>query len=174
MTEETQEEETSKEEQTSQTNEEETSKTPEEKTEDKSKDLQSALAQKEHFRKKAEENEQLLKKLQSEKPNPSENQDEWKSKVEFLLQNQDKKYSEDEFEHIANIATRKGVDLKEAARLEDEYIQFKREKVQKANQTPGPSSGSSKAQKDIEKMSKDEFYEYAKQEEEKNRGGSGV
>ena len=99
-----------------------------------SKELQSALAQKEHFRKKYEE----AKKSTSRTPATDS---EWKDKVEFLIKNRD--YNEEEFDHIATAAQRKGVSLEEAAKAESEYIAFRREKVAKEKQTPSPSSVSS-------------------------------
>jgi len=132
----------------------------EEKPEGKSKELQSALAQKDHWRKKAEEAEKQLKSKPPESASQGE-KDEWKSKVNFLLQNQDKKYSEEEFGHIAVVATQSDISLKEAAKQEDEYIQFKREKVEKDN-APEPSTkqGESKQEKPVSEMTLDEKGKY--------------
>lgn len=139
----------------------EETKTPEtsqeEKPEGKSKELQSALAQKDHWRKKAEE---FKNKLKFQKPETKEGQDEWKSKVEFLLQNQSKSYSEKEFDHIAIVSTQENISLEEAATNEDEYIQFKREKVLKEKGTPSPSSPGSplsdKTPEQLEELAKDD------------------
>lgn len=127
-----------------------------------------------------EENKKLKAELLKTKPKAvPETQDEWKGKVEFLLQNQDKKYSEEEFDHIANVASRKDIDLGEAAKQEDGYIQFKREKVEGDNKTPSPSSPSSviggKSEEDLEKMPDKEYAKWlSKNVEDKTprrRGG---
>jgi hypothetical protein len=132
-----------------------------------------------HYRKKYEKAEAELKKLNRDKPSesaPQGEKDEWRSKVEFLLQNRD--YSEEEFDHIANVAARKGVGLKEAAESEKDYIQFKREKVVGKNKTPEPSSPFSsdfeKTSEDIEKMSPKEFKEFMKSDIKKRVGGQGL
>jgi len=122
--------------------------TPQEETpEEKSKELQSALAQKDHWRKKAEDLEAKLnsdkKEIKPEsKEAPKEGKDEWQAKIEFLLQNKEKNYNEEEFDHISNIASQRGISLEEAAKQEDGYIQFKREKVEK-EQAPEPSTNQS-------------------------------
>lgn len=166
--------ETKEEEETS--SEDETSQ--EEKPEEKSKELQSALAQKDYQREKREKAEKRVKELEeevkSQKPKPEEGTDEWKSKVEFLLQNNSKNYSEEEFDHIAVVATRSGRSLDEAAKDEDEYIQFKRGKVAKKKGTPSPSSPSSlisgKSEKDIEDMNPEEYKKFLDEDAKKTRG----
>jgi hypothetical protein len=100
---------------------------------EKSKEIKSLAAQKEHWRKKYEEEA----KRASHKKEP-ETESEWKNKVEFLIKNRE--YNEEEFDHIATVAARKGVSLDEAAKAESEYITFKREKVANENKTPSPSS----------------------------------
>jgi len=172
--------------------EEEASKTPTEKTDksdkpdkaEESKDLQSALAQKKHWRDKAEKAEAQLKQFQEEKPKksaPKEGNDEWKEKVDFLLQSQGKKYSEDEFEHVANVASRKKISLSDAAKSEDEYIQFQREKVGKDKQIPAPSSPSSvrtkgKTYEDIKDMPEKDFKKMVEADNKRDFivGGRGV
>lgn len=160
---------------------EETPETPqEEKPEgekpEKSKELQSALAQKDHWRKKAEDAEKQLSTLKKEKPPESASEgvkDEWKSKVEFLLQNQEAKYSEEEFDHIAIVSTQQDVSLDEAAKQEDEYIQFKREKVADKNKIPASSSSggfSEKSEEDIRKMSEEDFKKYLEEQSKKDTG----
>lgn len=98
---------------------------------EKSKELQSALAQKEHWRKKFE---QVSKS--APKPTPKTD-DEWKNKVEFLIKNRE--FNEEEFDHLANVSTRKGVSLEEAAKTEEDYINFRRQKSKNENKTPLPS-----------------------------------
>ena len=162
----------------------ETPKTPQEETPEvekpkQSKELQSALAQKDHWREKAEKAE---KQLQSKPPEsaPQGDKDEWRSKVNFLLQNQDKKYSEEEFDHIAIISTQRKISLEEAAKKENEYIQFKREKVVDKKKVPGSTSpgfsAGEKSWKDIKKIGidakgKDEFREYAEKMEKEETTG---
>ena len=65
-------------------------------------------------------------------------EDEWKSKVDFLLQNRD--YSEDEFDHISNVASRRAISLTDAAKAEGDYIQFRRDKVEQEKKIPGSTS----------------------------------
>jgi len=100
-----------------------------------SKELQSALAQKEHWRKKAE---QLAKVAPKSQP---ATEDDWKNKVDFLLTNKD--FNEQEFNHIQVVAKERGVSYQEAAKMESDYIAFQREKIKKENKTPSPSSATS-------------------------------
>ncbi len=114
-----------------------------------------------------EENKKLKDELLKLKPKAvPETPDEWKGKVEFLLQNQEKKYSEEEFDHIANISSRKSISLNEAAKQEDGYIQFNREKVEGENKTPSPSSPSSvtgeKTEEELSKMPDKEHIKWMK------------
>lgn len=165
-------------EETNEAEEETADETSQEETpEEKSKELQSALAQKDHWRKKAEVAE---KKLKSEpKPETKEGSDEWKQKVEFLLQNQKSNYSEEEVDHITNVSSRKGISLQDAAKQEDEYIQFNREKVVKEKGTPSSSSPASsvggKTPEEIENMSDKEYSAYLKEDRKNFKvGGRGV
>ena len=120
--------------------------TESEKTEEKSKEFQTIDAQKKRWREKALKAEEELKKVK--KPAVPESEDFWKTKVEFLLQHRD--ISDDEFDHIANVASNKGISLGEAKKQEDEYIQFRRKKVADENKTPAPSSsGSGSSSKEI-------------------------
>lgn len=142
---------------------------PEGEKPEKSKELQSALAQKDHWRKKAEDAEKQLQ-LKKEKPPESaskETKDEWRSKVDFLLKNSEKKYSEEEFDHIANIASHADVSLDEAAKREDEYIQFKREKVEADKKTPSPSTKSSISEKPIEDVKPKDLSDMTNEEKDK-------
>ena len=163
---EVEEEETSSQDETSQ----------EEIPEEKSKELQSALAQKDHWRKKAETAEG---KLKSQKPETDKTPDEWRDRVEFLLKNGKANYSEEEFDHIANVSSRKDISLKDAAKQEDSYIQFNREKVVKEKGTPSSSSPASsvagKTPDEIENMSDKEYSKFL-EEDKKNykSGGRGV
>ncbi len=156
---------------------------PEEKSDESSAvssdEIKRRDAQIAHYRKKSEKAEAELKKLKQEKPSksaPQGEKDEWKEKIEFLLQNRD--YSEEEFDHIANVASRKNVGLKEAAELEKDYIQYKREKVVGENKTPEPSSPFSSENElspdDIGKMNPKEFKEFMKSDIKKRVGGQGI
>jgi hypothetical protein len=110
----------------------------------KSKDLQSALAQKEHYRKKYEELKKQPKVVQS----APAGEDEWRSKVDFLIKNRD--YNEEEFDHIASVAQRKGLSIEDAAKAESDYIAFRRQKVAEQNKIPSSSqAGSSQYSKRI-------------------------
>jgi len=147
-------------------------KTDESDKTEKSKDLQSALAQKEHWRKKAEE---AQKKLQEQAPKKEESPDEWKMKVDFLLANRDKNYSEEEFDHIASVAERKGISLEEAAKSEEDYINYQRTKVAQEKKTPEPSSPAASGSKiDLEKAAQGSTDDWVKTVEKLNKKGSEV
>ena len=115
-------------------------------------------------------------KLKEAEPKKLEGEDEWKSKVEFLLQNRD--YSEEEFDHLSTVAARKGISLSDAAKETDDYIQFRREKVAQEKKVPGstsPESGSFEEKKitkdtpeeDVDKILQERF----KREQEKPKSG---
>jgi len=96
--------------------------------------------------KKAEEELKELKKKKKEGGETApEGEDFWKAKVEFLIKNRD--ISDEEFDHIANVASNKGISLDEARKQEEDYIQYRRKKVADENKTPAPSSSSSGSQK---------------------------
>lgn len=87
--------------------------------------------------------EAKVKSLETEpkkvvKPTSEDNIDEWKMKVDFLLHNKD--VSENEFDHIATVAARKGISLTEAIEQEKDYIQFTRDKVANEKKIPGSTS----------------------------------
>jgi len=95
--------------------------------------------------------EELEKKLaEKEKPQKQVSDDEWKQRVEFLLEHKD--YTEDEFNHIATVAKQFDVSLDEAALLEQDYIQYRREKVAKEKQKLEPSTRTSPSQTPIEQI----------------------
>lgn len=86
-------------------------------------------------------------------------EDEWKSKVEFLLENRD--VTEDEYEHLANVAYRRSgsvnaESLRDAKKAEIEYITFKRKKEELKRKVPGstPSSPFGKLVKSNEEIGK--------------------
>ena len=142
---------------------------PEGEKPEKSKELQSALAQKDHWRTKAEEAEKQLQSLKKEEPPKGaskEAKDEWRSKVDFLLQNSDKKYSGEEFDHIANIASQADISLEEAAKREDEYIQFKRKKAEDDKKTPEPSTKPSISEKPLTDIKPQDLKDMTQKEKE--------
>lgn len=114
----------------------ETPQTPAaEKPEDKSKDLQSALAQKEHWREKAEK---LEKRLESSNIPTGTNPMEVVRLAKAL-----EKYNEDEVEFITRNASEKSIDgIINAS--QDEWVRTaidaRREKVKNENAVPEPSS----------------------------------
>lgn len=123
-----------------------------EKTDNKSKEFQTLDAQKRHWREEAidpktgKKYKVLYQELKEPKPETKQTQTEdaelWKAKVDFLIQSQGKNYSDEEFDHIATVAARKGVSLPEAANSEGDYIKFQRDKVAEKNKVPAPGSAS--------------------------------
>lgn len=157
---------------------EEPEKTTEPEKAEKSKEFQTLDAQKRYWRERAQKAEAKEQKPEPKKPSDEEDTGFWKAKVDFLIQNQDKKYSEDEFDHIATVAARKGVSLPEAAKSENGYIDFQREKVAEKNKIPGPGSSSSftsieKTSEEIAAMTSDEHRLY-EAKIIKERTGQGV
>jgi len=122
----------------------------------------------------------LEKKLKEDKPPASKGgEDEWKSKVEFLLENRD--VTEEEFEHLATVALRQfgsvNTDsLKDAKKAETDYLTYRRKKEELKKKIPGstPSSPLEKLQKtpgEIAKMSKAEHMKYEQElMKEESRG----
>jgi len=111
-----------------------------------------------------------------EKPKKEVSQDEWKSKVDFLMGNKD--FSEEEFNHIATVSKEFDVSLEEAAELEKDYIQYRREKVAKEKKVPAPSSPSSESKElsseEIGKMSKDEHRKLWEVDLKSREGSEGI
>jgi len=164
--------------------EEEETETPEEKTEEEteapeetsepekteqSKDLQSALAQKEHFRKKYEESLSKMEKLGKSKkvsPDmPAPNNPMEVVKLAKALEG----YNEDEVDFIVRNAPDKSIDGIITA-TKDEWVETaikaKREKVESTKKTPAPSSPSSvlggKTEEELEKMDNAQFAKWLK------------
>jgi len=142
-------EEKNEEEETSEeTSDEETA--PSEKEAEEKEDIEFLKKQRDRLYARLKREEKKRKELQKKIKKSSSFSDEieseeddiefWKTKVDFLLQNQDKKYTEEEFEHIATVAARKGISLSEAAKQEEDYIQYRREKVAEKNKVPAPTS----------------------------------
>ena len=113
--------------------------TPEEKPE---VDVEQIKSQRDklyaRLKKQEEKNKSLEAELKKSVKPVSENIDEWKMKVDFLLHSKD--VSEDEFDHIATVAARKGISLSEAKEQEKDYIQFTRDKVANEKKIPGSTS----------------------------------
>ena len=144
---------------------------------EKSKELQSAIAQKEHWREKAEEFEAKVSELEEKtKPKKEISQDEWKSKVDFLMEHKD--YSEEEFNHISTVAKEFDISLDEAAELEGDYIQYRREKVAKEKKIPEPSSPSFETKgltpEEIGKMSDEEHRKLWEEDLKKQEESEGI
>lgn len=65
-------------------------------------------------------------------------EDEWKAKVEFMLDNRN--VTSEELDHISNVASRRGISLADAAKAESDYIQYRREKVEQEKKIPSSTS----------------------------------
>jgi len=149
-----------------------------EKTEGKSKELQSALAQKEHWREKAEKAENKIKELQTKGEIATSTNPMDIVKLAKALEGN----SEEEIEFIARNAADKSIDgIIEASK--DEMVQIaikgKREKVSKETKVPGPSSASAlsgeKSLKDIKNMTREEHKEWAEEQMRKaTERGEGI
>jgi hypothetical protein len=123
--------------------------TPAEKTEDKSKELQSALAQKEHFREKVDKLEKELEKFKPKEHKQEPKEEVWEATGDPMesvrLGKSLKDFSEEETEFIIRNAPTKNVEgIIKASK--DEWvlaaIEKQREKVAAENKTPAPSSPS--------------------------------
>lgn len=142
----------------------------------KSKDLDSALAQKEHFRTKFEELEK--KQKESNKEGEQKLYDPFESvKLGKVLQG----YDESETDFIIRNAKSKSIeDIQVAAK--DEMVQSaimsRREKVAKENKVPGSSSSSGgfseKSPAEIENMSREDHKRYLQEIEKRQGGGEGI
>jgi len=122
---------------------------------EQSKELQSALAQKEHFRKKYEESQKELAK-----PNtPVDTLDGNPMEVVHLAKALEA-YTEDEVEFITRNASKKSIQGIIDASKDDwvkTAIQAKREKVVKENQKLEPSTKQSPAEKDLDKVTAEDL-----------------
>ena len=144
--------------------------------EQKSKDLDSALAQKEHFRTKFEE----LEKKQKE-PNKIVEQKSYDPFEAVKLGKVLDGYDEGETDFILRNAKSKSIeDITKA--VQDEMVQSaiksRREKVVREGKVPNPSSSSGgfveKSPEDVEKMSRDEHKKYAQELEKRQGSGEGI
>ena len=143
-------------------------KTESEKTE-KSKDLQSALAQKEHFRTKYEKSLEDIKTLKKSGKVSSDFPTSTNPMEVVKLAKSLEGYNEDEVDFIVRNASDKSVDgIVDATK--DEWVKTaitaKREKVEGENKTPSPSSPSSiiggKTDEELEKMDDTEYAKWLK------------
>ncbi len=150
---------------------------------EKSTDLQSALAQKEHFRTKAEEAETRLKGLEGVKPSVPD--EIWKASNDPLevvrLGKTLKDYSEEETEFIIRNAQTKdieGIIKAEKDTFVQSAIQSMREKVAKEGKIPSPSSGGSSGKEytyeEIGKMTPAEHKKFEQDFLTKQKGVMGV
>jgi len=161
---------------------EEETEAPEETSEpektDQSKDLQSALAQKEHFRKKYEDSLTKIKKLEkSDKVSPDMPAPSNPMEVVKLAKALEG-YNENEVDFIVRNASDKSIDgIIDATKDEwvETAIKAKREKAEGDKKTPSPSSPSSviggKTEEDLEKMDNDKFAKYVKDAMKGGRAG---
>jgi len=176
--------ETREEMETLETNEDvDTSETTEPEKVEKSKDLQSAIAQKEHFRTKLEKSEADKKALEDKlKGFSSQTTGDPMEAVRLGKALADT--SEEEADIIITYAKGKFNNLKPTPEQiiqasKDEWImtaiKSKREKVAGENKTPEPSSPISvignKTSDDIEKMSRSDFGKFARESMQGKRSG---
>ena len=160
-----------------------TPETQPEKTDDKSIDVQSVLAQKEHFRTKAEKLETELNELKN-KPAPVANPTQGIDPLEVVkLGKAVAAYDEEETSFIIRNAKDKSPKgIIDASK--DEWVQTaitaRREKVAKEKQILGPSSPGStptftpKSPSEIGKMPQKEYDEYISQLRNYNPSGGQV
>ena len=152
---------------TPQTPETETLETPEGDNPLETKELQSALAQKEHFREKFEKANKQLSELQA-KPNSdlplSQNPMEVVKLAKAL-----EGFNEDEVEFITRNASDKSIDgIISATKDEwvDTAIQAKREKVEKEKQIPEPTTTQTISKKAVEDITADDLEKMSIKEKE--------
>jgi len=154
-----------------------------EKTEEKSKDLQSALAQKDHYRTKLEKAEADKKALE-EKLKGFSSQATGDPMEAVRLGKALAEHSEEEADIIITYAKGKFNNLKPTPEQiiqasKDEWVKAaisaQREKVRSENKTPAPSSPSpiigGKTAEDISKMSTAEFSKMAREQMKGWRSG---
>jgi len=148
---------------------EESSETPEgENLNKKSKELQSALAQKEHFKAKFEQSQKEIEELKKVKPIPSGEPKKESTPIEMVrLARALEGFSEEEVDFITRNATEKSIDgIINASK--DEWvrtaIQARREKVERESKTPEPSTkqGVGESNKELKDMTLDEKDEWFK------------
>ena len=142
------------------------------------KEIETLQAQKEHWRKKAQDLEKKSKSVAQKTEDTSQSDDEFRPRVEFLLENRD--LNADEYDHLAAVALRNSgkinlESLREAKKSEAEYIGYLRKKAESKSKLPGSTSASgvSRVQKtpeEIGKMTRDEHMRYEAQVMKENQG----
>lgn len=145
--------------------------TPEDEVKISKKEYQSLLAQKEHWREKAKINEAT--KLAPEKSEVKEPVKESYDPLESVkLLNALKDFSQDEIDLISRQAKANGVNLLEAAKLEDVQllIQAKREKIKNEQANPIPGTRQEPAETDFSKWTKDDITKMSQNPSKENLG----
>ena len=102
------------------------------------KERKTLQAQKEHWRKKAQD-------LEKKSPKADGNEDEFRPRVEFLLENRD--VNQEEYDHLAAVAMRSYgkislESLRDAKKSEAGYVSYLRKKSESKSKTPGSTSPS--------------------------------
>jgi len=145
----------------------ETPETPQDdKPEEKSKELQSALAQKDHYREKFEKAQKELKEFQKATPKDVEIPTSSNPMEVVRLAKALEGYSEEEVAFISRNASDKSIDSLIKATKDDwvkTAIQGQRDKVEKEKGTPSPTSPAhigGKTKGDIGKMSDEEYSQF--------------
>lgn len=160
-------------------------KTPEaekpENQEELLKERDTLRAQKDHWRTKYQKLEKETEDLRKKKELASETQadDEFRPRVEFLLQNRD--IDGEEYDHLAAVALRDSgkitlESLREARKSESGYLSFLRKSRENKSKTPGSTSPSavSKFQKSAEEIAKMTPEEHRKYEEQMSKESQGI
>jgi phage terminase small subunit len=148
--------------------EETTEKTPDEES------AESLRAQRDRLYARLKKAEREKAKANSPKPVSDVSkggEDEWKSKVEFLLENRD--VNDEEYEHLATVALRRSgsvnaESLRNAKKEEAEYIAYKRKKEELKRKVPGSTSASPfekavKSDEEIAKMTPEQHMKYERE-----------
>jgi len=152
--------------------------TPEPEKVEQSKDLQSALAQKEHWRKKAEEAEAKLRSATPQVSTSNTSDPMETVKISKILS----KYNDEESEFILERAGKVSFDAIKRAE-EDKWTQTAinamREKVAKENKIPAPGSSSpfgttEKSPQEIQNMSREEHMKLEAKVVKERLGGRGI
>lgn len=139
------------------------------------KEVETLLAQKEHWRKKFQDLDKKVAKdskgKEPESNSESGGEGEFKHRVEFLLENRD--LNAGEYDHLAAVALRTSGEitlesLREAKDSEKEYVAFLRRKAESKSKSPGSTSASSvskleKSSEEISKMTPEEHRKYDEQ-----------
>lgn len=146
---------------------EEPKKSKEPEKAEESKELQSALAQKEHFREKFEK---AQKDLEGLKGKPKTELPQAQSPMEIVrLAKALEGYNEEEVEFVTRNAAEKSIDSMIEATKDDWVktgIQAKRDKVANESKTPEPSTKQTLSKKPVEKITPEEVSNMSVKEKE--------